>query len=364
MLAAVLTRIPISMPDMTSDQIRDISIKVVEGFLNDKTPLSEGLAKEASYHGMNPEQIKRAVEASNTITYLKLIKEAEDRTFEFPLCKFDEVMAEIAIPTEKTAAYAKALLANGLISIDEPNLEKKASDESDQTDQVEFSEGARTLLFHKEASALKNRLYRLEGDSEVMRARLLKAASELRSDPAGMDKLSCVAGEDYQGLATLIAGVESPAKRDLPVEMFKEAELKEAKSIVELYKQARQMVAEASTLRELDKKASSLKTELTKKAFVGSIARGIGKGVGSLAGQTISAPVRAFGKTTLNAGKAATGKGTPTPLTLGEQGIVRAAKATGAVAGPGMAYMGYKASGGAGFSNSGRSKDVWDALQS
>ena len=48
------------MPDMSSDAIRDISVRVVEGFFNDKVPLSVGLAKEASAACMNHEQIKRA----------------------------------------------------------------------------------------------------------------------------------------------------------------------------------------------------------------------------------------------------------------------------------------------------------------
>lgn len=92
------------MPHMSSDQLRDISVAVVEDFINNKTPLSVGLAKQASMHELNYEQIQRCVEASNTIAHLKLLGAAEDRTFEFPLCKFAEVMGHAATPDiEKSA---------------------------------------------------------------------------------------------------------------------------------------------------------------------------------------------------------------------------------------------------------------------
>lgn len=102
------------MPHMSSDQLRDISVSVVESFLNHKVPLSEGLAKQAALNDLNSEQIQRCVEASNTICHLALMGKAEDRTFEFPLCKFAEVMQHAAAPDlEKSAGVMDSLRRAG-----------------------------------------------------------------------------------------------------------------------------------------------------------------------------------------------------------------------------------------------------------
>lgn len=98
------------MPEMSSDRLRDISVAVVEDFINNRTPLSEGLAKQAAANDLNCDQIQRCVEASNTIAHLKLLSVAEDRTFEFPLCKFAEVMEKAATPNiEKSAGIVSAV---------------------------------------------------------------------------------------------------------------------------------------------------------------------------------------------------------------------------------------------------------------
>ncbi|HET8686060.1 MAG TPA: hypothetical protein VFM18_05270 [Methanosarcina sp.] len=94
------------MPQFSSDQLRDISVAVVEDFINNRVPLSEGLAKQASMNDLNSEQIQRCVEATNTITQLKLMSVAEDRTFEFPLCKYAEVMVHATFPElDKEAGF-------------------------------------------------------------------------------------------------------------------------------------------------------------------------------------------------------------------------------------------------------------------
>ena len=68
------------MTQITSEQLRDISVTVVEQFLNNKIPLSLGLAKQAAAAQLNSDQIKRAVEATNTIAYLKVLSMSDDRT--------------------------------------------------------------------------------------------------------------------------------------------------------------------------------------------------------------------------------------------------------------------------------------------
>jgi hypothetical protein len=86
------------MTTITTEALKDYSVKVVEDFINNKTPLSEGIAKCASDMELNPEQTKRMVETTNTIAYLKLQKEASDKTMEFPLADYTQVMKHMCLP--------------------------------------------------------------------------------------------------------------------------------------------------------------------------------------------------------------------------------------------------------------------------
>src|SRR4051812_18287701 len=87
--------------DMTPEQIRDCAVHVVEEFINKKVPLSQGVASCAELQALNSEQIKRVIEATNSIAYLKLLNGAEDRTFEFPVAEYTEVMGHLALPKNK-----------------------------------------------------------------------------------------------------------------------------------------------------------------------------------------------------------------------------------------------------------------------
>jgi hypothetical protein len=63
-----------------------LATEVVDGFFNQKTPLTEGVVKAAERENLNPEHIKRLVEAANNMTFLRKFSSAEpgaDRMVDF-----------------------------------------------------------------------------------------------------------------------------------------------------------------------------------------------------------------------------------------------------------------------------------------
>ena len=447
------------MPHLSSDQLRDISVAVVEDFINNKVPLSHGLAKQASVHELNSEQIQRCVEASNTIAHLKLLGVAEDRTFEFPLCKFAEVMQHAAAPDlEKSAGILKAVkntfkdalgrgaaakelssakfgldravddmkaahglkgttgvtgsrdkvtdelhmqwahndldsaharlkgatqaegearrMAGAKISagaagtaavgaagyigakhVQNKHQEKRASDES----LPEISEHEMRLHFIKEAAANARIVEDLEARSEVVRAELLKSASVIAKDKAGLDKIACaVDAENVPALTALVYG-EVRQVRDFGAGrdgLFKAAELKPVATMQGLYKEARALVAELNHRQELHKRASAVTAELQKEAALAAAGRLVGGAVGRLVGgasAAVAKPAFGAGKATLGAARNVLTGNTPKKMGLG------AAAITGGVTlGMNASMLGHNP----GYNTvTGQSKDVWGALQ-
>ncbi len=345
------------MPVITSDQFRDISVKTVEGFLNNRVPLSEGLAKYASHYEMNSEQVQRAVEATNSIAYLKVLSLADDRTVEFPLCKYAEVMQELTLP----AGILEKVAGNPVKS---PLMEKVAS--TPTFVETPLSDVEKQVLFIKLASKNKHELETLKEQAMFMGPDLMKAASDLKKDPQALEKLASVSeGIEFTKVSTLVFGVPQTYS---DTGLFKTAELKEATSLVNMLKQAEELVTNIKYKEELQKKA-----ELQKEAFLGAI----GSAIGRVAGSVASAPVKilggAVGRTAHNVGQSARGAATsaankvrgavgkaPLPMPVINKkrlGIGAVTATAGGVAADALMYS-------PGTDKStGRSKNVWNTLQ-
>lgn len=364
------------MPDVTSDKLRDIAVRVVEGFLNDKVPLSQGLAKEAAAHDLNSEQVKRAVEASNTIAYLKVLSMADDRTVEFPLCKYAEVMHAVAVP-ELQSVEKQATAVTGGTDSEGGELDKQASCHEEGWDGVTDRE--RTLAFIKEAGNNKAMLAALMERGEVLGQDMVKKAKKISTDPKCLDKMACALSDDEFKPLSVLAFGEAKEKRDfgsMATAMFKEAELKEIKDLATMYKEARAIVSEVAQRAELDKRASVIQSELQKQAFAGFVMRGvksalsgaaskIGYGLGKAVAAPFTGAAAAVGRvahsavgTPINAAQKAVSEklGLKTPKVPIKKGWGGAAVAAAApVAMDASMYT-------PGQTETGRSKNVWDAL--
>lgn len=368
------------MPSVSPEQIRDIAIRTVEQFLNNKIPLSQGLAKEASAAQLNSEQLQRAVEATNNISYLKILEISPDRTVEFPLCKTAEVMHHIAVPDglqEKVASALESKLEKVAMTIESPTSAEYSGHD--------WSENEVLVHFIKQASANKIALEALKIESLNVAENLMKVASEIRKDSKWIEKLSCVTeGSDFLMLSTLVAGTPQAHRDFKDLGLFKEAELKSSASFAELYKQARQITREMTERAELQKRAEDMSTMQRVKNIVQSPVQSVGKAIGygpgkvlgTVANKVVGAPINAAksvaqgasntfkksldslgGKPTFKTVGKATGE---TAKAVGGSIATTAGKvgrfAMGPVADVAMYSPGTDES-------TGRSNDVWSALQ-
>ena len=74
------------MPALTEPMLDKLATEVVDGLFTQNTPLTDGVVKVAERENLNPEHIKRLVEATNNMTFLRKFNSAEpgmDRMVDF-----------------------------------------------------------------------------------------------------------------------------------------------------------------------------------------------------------------------------------------------------------------------------------------
>jgi hypothetical protein len=367
------------MTDFNSELLRDIAVASVEDFLNKKVPLSQGLAKQAAAHDLNPEQIQRTVEAANTIAHLKIREITDDRTAEFPLAKFAEVMKLVTLPDEmlNKAAADQSVVEDDPTNAhgdDEDQAETETVDDANTTYAASIDDdemkhrGEREKMAHfiREASINRNRLEYLNDRSAFLVQAMQKAASLVAKDPKGLDKLAAYNdSETFKPLSILVFG-EEKQHRDFGEQgkaMFKEAEMIHVKTVSALYSEARELVREQSMRRDMDKRASALEGEFTKQAGVaGGVGYGMGRAAGGMARGAVMAPMRGAGNMAARGINSAAGKMGAGPVlkNVPKAPRIGALGALGAVASVGLDAAMYSPGVDA---ESGQSKDVWSALQ-
>lgn len=365
------------MANISPEEIRDISVKAVEDFLNNNVPLSAGLAKQAAAYELNSEQVKRAVESTNNIAYLKVLQlSKEDRTIEFPLAKYAEVMTAATVPDnfqEKSAAA---------ISVEQKDaMEKQASAYENR----ELEHGEKLAYFIKSAAANKEALERIQIESMNVAERLVKTAKAINSDEKWMDKLACVTTEqEFKELSILVSGSVQKYRDIASVGLFKEAQLSEVKGFADLYKQARELVREQRQRSELQKQAAATAQGINQNNFSdamkniskksGQFAKNLGN-PGYVAGRAVGAAAAVPFKGVAAVGRAASNsvKSNVNNLMSGGVGkpkaIVKAVGKTsgsvlkgaiGLATGPAIDAALYEPGT---DSTTGRSNDAWTALQ-
>ena len=275
------------MMEFSADKLKYMAAEVVSSYLHSNTPMSEAVASLASRMQLNPEQIKRLIEISNQVAYLKLLEKASDRTFEFPLANYEEVMALVAIPDEsmkKEASQRPSPLQIASGSIDE-DLVKSAS-EVDQDDELGFlkraSKQEKITLLNKQMYRAKGELEKVASEEQVLLRDLVSKGSDLREDDQFMDKLAMVLDGDEKTL-TKIARLIYGEKRDYcSDELFYDSDVEEAREYVEMFKRAEEVLVERKELESQIKRAEEF---LQKEAFAPMIGNAM-KAITSVAKKT------------------------------------------------------------------------------
>lgn len=305
--------------DTSPEQIRDIAVRVVEDFINNKVPLSEAVAEASRSMCLNSEQIKRVVEAANSIAYLKLLENSEDRTFEFPVAEYSEVMGLLVLPEEMATKAASV--------VKDQSMSKEAQEESTGSS-VSLNE--KYQLVFNEMTSNKAQLEKLAYDLQEVGLLIESSMKSLKKDSEGLEKLAGVAEEYcYNKVSMLMHGMVKEASTG---SIYRDSELYEARNMSSLFKQAESILTEKLHREEMHEKMAGVLSSLAGKA-IGGVFKGTGKLVGGGIGLATGAAVGGAGKL------------------LGSS-VVR--KTSSKLALPILGGIGLKAKSG---------PDVWDALQ-
>jgi hypothetical protein len=255
--------------NFTPELVQDIAVRVVTQFMTKQAGLSEAIAIEAKTLELNPEQIKRVIEASNTIAYLRQLEDAKDRSFEFPVAEYRDVMGHLVLPTNKSPTVNSVVEPVASPLVEKLEVTKTAS----------MPEQEKIAMLIKETLRVKQTMNKLAEEGYLVTMSLEKYASILQKDPQGFEKLAYVAPEEDLGSLSILCSFEKMAGTG---SVFTTLELKDALALVHLFKEAKDMANEYDDMETFIKRASNILIE--KKAFapLGAAAETIGKVLGSV----------------------------------------------------------------------------------
>jgi hypothetical protein len=291
------------MASISVSDLQEIAVKCTSDFLNSGISLNQGLAKMASEKDLNPEQLRRAVEATNTLTYLKSIEVTGDRTSEFPLAEYGQILKMASIP-EAFDVPQQVKSASLMEESNQTWSEKRAGALATQEVEAEASlqysfplmeKQALQAFFIKEAHANARRVEFLQAEGLVLAQQLVKLASEVKADPLGLEKLSCAILDPahFKKVSCLVYGTPRESL-DFVGEMTKSASfrkpefLKAAEELSDKLILAEEIQAELQKRSGLQKQAEEMQKEAFLGALAGTVAKGIGSGVGKAIGGTAS----------------------------------------------------------------------------
>lgn len=227
------------MTDVTNEYLRDAAVESVKAYLKDKKPLTDSVTQLALKDSLTGEQIRRVVETVNQVSYLKLLESAEDRTFEFPLASYEDVMAKILSPQEILEQDAtESPMALMKQAFYEEELVKEAGEQGLDS----LPESQRVALLYKQYQANERALEKVACDERALVEKLVGQAERCRGDAEFLDKVAFVTDGDDVVCRKLSKLVFGHVKKASGQDLFYEDDLKAAKELVGLLKKAEELV--------------------------------------------------------------------------------------------------------------------------
>jgi hypothetical protein len=264
--------------NLTPERLQEIAVRVVSNFMTKQADLSGSIAAEAKSLELNPEQIKRVIESSNTIAYLRQLEDAKDRAFEFPVAEYRDVMGRMVLPDTSPV-------------VDEVKecVPMEVSADKEEVANSSVSEQEKVAMLFKETMRIKQTLTKMAGEEDIMSLRLEELSAKVQKDPKALEKLAHVCSEEILPLLSILCSLEKSAATSGSV--FTNKELAEVISLDSLFKEARDLLEDIKSKQEFVKRASIVLIE--KKAMIqrmdspksipGAAVEGIGYGIGATA---------------------------------------------------------------------------------
>lgn len=264
-----------------SEQLATMAAKAVSTFLTKGASLTDAVVSVSQSNGLNLEQTKRLTEASNQVAYLKVLETAKDRSFNFPVAEYGDVVNRISRPESgmDKAASVNASEGVGCASplaciFGVPEMVKSASVDSLEDSEANLVPYLASIVYGHKAT-LDNIGFEKAACAEAM----LPLVDSLRGDDLAVQKAYFHGGDNLDSILGLI---EKSAEEKSPGYTFKDFDLKKVAALD----------AKLTRYIELEKLAERLNDELEKISFLAISGRIAGSIFGKNATGTAKAPIQ------------------------------------------------------------------------
>lgn len=260
---------------ITPESLKEMAAFNVAAYKNNGTSLNDSITKVAMDKELNSDQVKRLVETTNQMAYLSELDGQDDRTFEFDVANYNDIMDSIiSDPTlEKTAS---AVVSNpmDLVTSSFYNMEKVATEKEATLEK--WGKPQKIQALKKVASQQRNRLDELVNAEHDNLVKLAQHRAIVCRDPEALEKMAKF--DNQLELTRMVYGHDKIATEIRRV--WSPEELKDVKACSDRLELIKQAQVEISELKPKVEKAEGI----LKEAFVSAAINAVGRsGLGQTA---------------------------------------------------------------------------------
>lgn len=259
---------------ITPESLKEMAAANVAAYKSNGTSLNDSITKVAMDNELNSDQVKRLVETTNQMAYLSELDGQDDRTFEFDVANYDNIMDSIISDPvlEKTASAntnPMDLVTGSFSSMEKVATEKEATMEK-------WGKPQKLQALKKVASQQRNRLDELLNAEHDNLVKLAQHRAIVCRDPEALEKMAKF--DNQLEMTRLVFGHEKVAS-DVRRVWAPEA-LRDVKACSDRLEMVKQAQAEISELKPKVEQAEGI----LKEAFVSAAINAVGRsGVGQAA---------------------------------------------------------------------------------
>lgn len=261
------------MDSITNSDIQAIAVRCVSEFLNSGTPLSVGLAKEAQAMDLNSEQLRRSIEATNTLAQLKNIQTNPDRAGEFKVAEYGEILKLASFSENPPASATEQALDSAVeLPVLFSDMAKTAS--FDAGLEVPDSITGRLAGLRKAASQNRRSLEDAEDRFVVLNEGIQKLASEIVTYPEKDVSLAISSVMDQTGFNKVASFLKHEGQYfDYAQDIgYSSPLVDKVQDLMAMVKEASDTAAQIEMADKLDQKMCEVEDQLLKQAgMIGNI---------------------------------------------------------------------------------------------
>ena len=244
---------------LTTEGLKKMSALSVASLKTEGISLNDSITKVAMDNGMNSDQVKRMVETTNQLAYLSELKDQDDRTFEFDVANYDNIMDGM-VPESDLCKQASAVRPSPLDLV-LPQLEKVATVKEATIEKWGRTQKLQALK--KVASQQRNALDELTSSEYGNLVKMAQHRAIVSRDPEALLKMAKF--ENGRNMSEIVFGHNKVASEVRMV--WSDADMKDIQAFSDTLNMCKEAQERKMELSEKVEKAEGI----LKEAFMGAM---------------------------------------------------------------------------------------------